>query len=330
MDGTSSFLGDIFLFSAGILKKFFPFFGSFFVFCIVASGIYFSQEKLWSVTERHFYELGKNPGYIPTGEQLKPFLLGFDHFVADLYWIRATQYVGGNSGAFEFNSLPEYLDLVTDLNPEFHFAYHFGALLYPLNSVAISRVPELLEKGIRLNQKTHPDSLARFYIDLAFYTYYYQDDFEKGAELYKECSLLFPNCPKYAKNVAAFLQAKTGKHSIALQIWLEKFLEDGDKSEEEVALEQKKIEEFSKLVAITCATEHYEYRFGESIEELSQLLNISVYPCDALSNIPDVLLEKISELYDLAIISQKTLTSPFPHNPFVWDSEKKRVSARHW
>jgi hypothetical protein len=200
-----------------------------FLLALSGLGIYSAQSYTWPIIEGHFYEMEKNPGYIPTGERLRPFLMGFDHFTADLFWIRAAQYAGGNSGAFEFDSLPEYIDLVTDLDPHFGFAYRFGALVYPLNEVAIKKVDDLLIKGIELNRDTHPELLPQMYIDLAFYTYYYEDDLEKGAEIYEECAATIPDCPPFAEKVAAFLRSKAGKHEIALRIWIDRFLEKQEK-----------------------------------------------------------------------------------------------------
>jgi hypothetical protein len=284
---------------------------------------------------RTFYEMGKNPGYIPTGERLRPFLMGFDHFTADLFWIRAAQYAGGNSGAFEFDSLPEYIDLVTDLDPHFGFAYRFGALVYPLNEVAIKKVDDLLIKGIELNRDTHPELLPQMYIDLAFYTYYYEDDLEKGAEIYEECAATIPDCPPFAEKVAAFLRSKAGKHEIALRIWIDRFLEKQEKSDAEVDLELKKIEESIKLVALTCAANNRMEKTGRNLVSLDELLGQNIFPCSGFTSLTTPQKQIVSELsrqkdFELNQISDDIFQTPFEHNPFQWDSENKKVTALFW
>ncbi len=296
-------------------------------------GIYCAQTHTWNVTKNHFYILGKNPGYIPTGNGLRPIILGFDQFVADLFWIRTVQYAGGHSGAFEFDSLPDYIDLITDLDPHFGFAYHFGALVYPMNKKTIGRVEPLLKKGIQMNRESYPELLPEMYTDLAFYTYYYKDDLEKGAEIYEECSVSISGCPKYAKNVTAFLRSKIGKHEIALRIWLSKLFEDWEKSNEEMELIGKKIEESSKLVALTCAANNYQKKNSKPIANISELLHETTAPCkgfDTLDLNHRKALDMIAKKYDLQVISKRTLTTPFLHNPFRWDKEGNKVSAKYW
>lgn len=316
------------------MKSFFVGIGTFFVLVLSGFGIYSVHSYTWPIIEGHFYEMGKNPGYIPTGDRIRPLVLGFDHFAANLFWIRAAQYAGGNSGNFEFDSLPEYIDLVTDLDPHFAFAYRFGALVFPLNKVAIEKVDELLLKGIEKNQ-SYPELLPQMYIDLAFYTYYYMDDLEKGAEIYEECAASIPGCPPFAEKVAAFLRAKTGKHDITLRIWIDRFLEKKEKSEEEVDLEIKKIEESAKLVALTCAANNYMSYTGRGLSSLEELKGQNIFPCSGLStlskNQQSVLIELSRQRgFELKQISDEILSSPFDHNPFEWDSENKKVTARFW
>ena len=61
--------------------------------------------------------------------------LGFDNLVADVYWMRAVIYYGGQRRAerqrpqaANFDQLFPLLDLVTSLDPHFKVAYRFGAI----------------------------------------------------------------------------------------------------------------------------------------------------------------------------------------------------------
>ena len=59
--------------------------------------------------------------------------LGFDAFVADVYWIRAVQYYGGTKLSTDehknYDLLYPLLDMTTTLDPRFTIAYRFAAIL---------------------------------------------------------------------------------------------------------------------------------------------------------------------------------------------------------
>lgn len=345
MDYSLRYDRDCLLFPKRILKKGALFLGTFVLCCFCVAGIFWTQKTVWPLTENHFFELGKNPGYIPSGAQIRPLILGFDNVVADLFWLRAVQYAGGNSGAFEFDALPEYLNLITDLDPHFAFVYQFGALVYTLNEHILHRVPELLEKGIAANKDTRPDLLGQMYVDLGFYTYFYEKNPEKGAEYYEICIEHEEeyHCPPYAKNVEAFLRSKAGEHEIALNIWLDKLIQkmnapDGEISDDETELEVKKVEESAKLVALTCAARN-ALASGDDIETIRNLLGKKIAPCPELGT--HLSQEFQNTLFVLAtqkgyakglekVVTEETIRTPFPHNPFEWDTERKAVTAQLW
>ena len=60
---------------------------------------------------------------------LKRISLGFDEFLADIYWFRALQYFGDFEGSLSSKSsdlLLNYFNIITDLDPKFINAYRFG------------------------------------------------------------------------------------------------------------------------------------------------------------------------------------------------------------
>ncbi len=297
-------------------------------------GVHRAQQIVWPVMEDHFYELGRNPGFVPRGNDLKPFLLGFDNFVADLFWLRAVQYAGGHAGVFEFEALPEYLELVTDLDPHFEFAYIFGALVLPLSQDTLDDVPTLLRKGIIANEKNNPQMLPELYINLGFYTYFYLNQYDEAAEIYETCAREIDGCPPFADKVAAFLRAKAGRFEIALNIWLERLLKnggEGSEQEDEVAL--RKVEESAKMAAIDCAAGHYFEKNGSYPGVLTDLIGVGTLPCQAFASLQSQqlgLLEKLDNNWNLERISSSTLTSSFTYNPFVWDTETNRLKTQSW
>lgn len=304
--------------------------GIFLALVLLGTGVAFSAKNTLQLTKNTFYELGKNPGYIPTGNGIRPLLLGFDHFISDLYWLRAVQYAGSNTGEFQFNALPKYINLVTDLDPHFLHPYHFGALVYTLNDNIMDDVVPLLQKGIRENQGRK--GLGRIYVDLAYFTYFYLEEYQKAAELYDVCAEQIADCPKYAAKTADSLRARTGKYTIALTRWMNRYAESitNNESEDEIHIAEMRVEEAAKMVALGCAVKNYTLS-GKKIEKIDDLIGQSVFPCPEFSSVINKYISEKADAYGLTTISQETITSPFQNTPFEWNTKKNRVtSGRYW
>ena len=74
-----------------------------------------------------------------SSSSLKKMSLGYDAFVADIYWIRALQYFTNTKDYYgKAEQLYKYFDIITDLDPKFVNAYRFGgsflAEKYPMGS----------------------------------------------------------------------------------------------------------------------------------------------------------------------------------------------------
>ena len=314
MDHSLCHFGGTFLFSPGILKIV----STIALALFLISGIFLTQQAVWEPIERSFYALGKNPGFVPSAAQIRPVLFGFDHFSADLFWLRAVQYAGSNAGDFSFDALPSYIALVTDLDPHFLFPYRFAALIFPMNDAARDGVPALLKKGIQENPQS-PDLL----LDLAFFEYYYRGDTDAAVLHYEECFRQFPErCPPFARNVAANLRAKKGKYEIALKIWLEK-LALPDLSGEEQSIILQKIEESAKLIALNCALTK-----KPSTTRVVDLIGVDTRDCPIFREFSPETITPLAGSFDLFRISQKTTETPFRGNPFAL--VEGRVGTARW
>jgi hypothetical protein len=77
-------------------------------------------------------EIVEHPDLLPDSKTAKATSTGFKNLVADLYWLQAIQYIGGNAVSAEYKKyLFVILDLITDLNPYFESPYIIGQLLLP-------------------------------------------------------------------------------------------------------------------------------------------------------------------------------------------------------
>jgi len=300
-----------------IILKFITFFLS---LVIVTGGIFWSGKTFESIFENNFYKLDRNPGYIPTGKQIKPVILGFDNFVADLFWLKAVQYTGGNASRASFYALPKYLNLITDLDPKFEFVYRFGALIFALREDIRNEIEPILLKGIKNTGN------PILWTDLGFYKYYYEENFEEAAEIFDHCAKNIPDCPKFSAGISASLRAYVGKYQIALQTWIEKAkLIDEDSSDTEIKIIKNKIEEVSKLILINCAAKNFLKTDFKELD-LNNLIGQDVFPCDDLEVFNrNIFKEFVDKNFK---ISKLTLTHPLGHNEFIWDQEKKIVRSK--
>ena len=115
--------------------------------------------------------------YWQTGRSLRTLHLGFHSLLADVYWLRAIQYVGGKvqaaptnapMRAWRMEALSPLLNVVTELDPRYVAAYRFGAAFLP--EVAPREAVGFVERGIRAN----PD-VWQLYLDLGYLHWQRQD-----------------------------------------------------------------------------------------------------------------------------------------------------------
>ena len=285
------------------------------------TGLFVLQKSTWNNWyARAITALETHQGYIADAESLRPMIFGFDHFVADLYWLKAINYTGNNAATSGFLALPKYLDIVTDLDPHFVEAYSIGGYLLPLIDTERGYASELMEKGIRNN----PD-LADLYQQLAFYLFFYEDDSERALYWYQRCVDEVATCSPIARNMIAHLKARAGKYQMALQNWLEKLQNIEDLPERQQNLVLRKIEETTKLIALSCAAESL-LATGKTINSIDDLDGVLI-DCD---RIPFGIRQDFGDRYGLDTVNTDTLRNPFSTNPFVWDAKQKRVRTKQW
>ena len=82
--------------------------------------------------------------YLPSGKFIEQTSLGYREVAADWVWFQAVQYFGGYAknehDLAYFNGL---IDIVTDLDPHFDFAYIFGAVVMSQDMGDLERVDTL-------------------------------------------------------------------------------------------------------------------------------------------------------------------------------------------
>jgi tetratricopeptide (TPR) repeat protein len=157
--------------------------------------------------------------YWQTGRSLRALHLGFHSLLADVYWLRVIQYVGGkvnNAPANQpmsewgMDALLPLLDVVTELDPHYVAAYRFGATFLP--ECAPREAAGFVERGLREN----PD-IWQLYLDLG-YLHWQRQDFTAARQVYERGSRV-SGAPVWFTELAGAMALKGGDRATARAIY---------------------------------------------------------------------------------------------------------------
>ena len=159
--------------------------------------------------------------YVESGGAMARLALAYDDLLADLYWIRAVQYFGGQTLAerarLEQDLLYPLLDIATTLDPYFNIVYRFGAVFlaegYPDPPGRPDLAIRLLEKGFAANP-----TRWQYLYDAAFVHYWWRRDFRAASEWFTRASRV-PGSPEWMPGLAASTLARGGNREGARFIW---------------------------------------------------------------------------------------------------------------
>jgi tetratricopeptide (TPR) repeat protein len=154
--------------------------------------------------------------YLPSGDFLDQASLGYRNLAADILWVKTVQYYGGfRLGHNDLALFSHLVDVITDLDPQFVFAYLFGGLVIAEDLGYFEEGMAFIEKGIENNPT---DWWLVF--ELGFLNYVYARDFETAAHYFQLASRL-PGSDEIAKRFAAFVAAKAGHTETSIAMWEE-------------------------------------------------------------------------------------------------------------
>jgi len=160
--------------------------------------------------------------WIRSGPLAQRLALSFDNLVADIYWIRAVLYFGGQrieTRAVNFDQLFPLLDLVTSLDPYFKVAYRFGSIFlaepYPGGAGRPDLAVQLLHKGFE-----HAPERWEYLLDIGFVYYWWQHDYARAAEWFKKAAEL-PGAANWLAPLAATTLAEGGSRESSRTLWTE-------------------------------------------------------------------------------------------------------------
>jgi len=159
--------------------------------------------------------------YVSNPEVMRRAALSYDALLADVYWIRALQYYGGERQkpplTRNYDLLYPLLDLTTTLDKRFTIAYRFGAIFLAEPQPGGAGRPEqaiaLLKKGIALNPNKW-----EYYQDIGFIYYWHVRDYQHAAEWFRQGGEV-PAAPFWMKTWAAVMLTRGGNRDASRALW---------------------------------------------------------------------------------------------------------------
>jgi tetratricopeptide (TPR) repeat protein len=153
--------------------------------------------------------------FVPSKVVVGASATGFENLIADGLWLGLLQYYGDRLAVDQAKktvNLPQMFDLITDLDPQFYFAYWLGTWAIGDSGDADAAVA-LLKKGARLN----PQAFDYPYLQ-GFAEFLFRRDYRAAAQSFERAAR-YPDAPRFARTMAARMYQKQGQDTLALQTW---------------------------------------------------------------------------------------------------------------
>ncbi|MBI3353365.1 MAG: hypothetical protein HY034_00515 [Nitrospirae bacterium] len=148
---------------------------------------------------------------VPSGQYMKVAVLGYNNFIADLYYLKAHQYVGTQEvRKADFPQLYPIIDLVTDLDPKFLSPHFFGGLALSLSGMHVDESILILKKAYKMDPNVWQTG---FY--LGFNYWYYLQEYDRAVE-YTSKAASQPGAPSFLSALAANLYAESKRPDMAI------------------------------------------------------------------------------------------------------------------
>ena len=189
------------------------------VMIAVQYNIVSKREKVWMQEKLYL---------LPSPKITKILSSGHEHTLADVLWIRAIQYFGGNFSRMDGDGFKNLLGNIITLDPKFKGAYEFGSFALTEGLEDYDAAVEHLMKG----HEEIPD-YWKLPFDAGFIRFYNQNNPEDAIKLFKIANSL-PDCPSYVARMIPKLYSDEGQLDTAIEIYTRQL--DKAKSKVEIKL----------------------------------------------------------------------------------------------
>lgn len=213
--------------------------------------------------------------------------LGFNGLVADWYWMRSLQYVGGkvisvpedvaidDLGDLNLKLLAPLLDTATTLDPHFLDPYEYAAVVLP--AVDVQEAIRITSKGIDANP-----SAWRLYQHLGF-IYWQQKNYQAAGDTYRRGAQL-SGAPVWMEAMSAKMAAEGGSRDTAREVYVRMFEQSADEKVKDMARRRLiQLDSLDQRDALRKLLNGYKTRVGQcpaTWREVLQLLRAVGAPLD--------------------------------------------------
>lgn len=194
---------------------------------------------------------------LPPGRYIRPLVLGYNQIAADFIWLKAVQLISEKRISQEgYDWIYHVLDVVTDLDPKFDYAYQVGGIVLATLGDQVDKSNALLEKGLKENPKVWQ---IPFY--LGFNHFFYLKDYKRAAD-YMSIAGQLPGSPRYVPFLASrlYTQAKDPETGMKfLSRIYENTRDERIRAEIEVRIKELKVEKDLQILAEAAAKYKEKY-----------------------------------------------------------------------
>lgn len=245
---------------------------------LVSCGVQVVRDRGWQP-----YRPADSVLWVRSGTTLAKLSLGFRNILADIYWMRAVVYYGGNKRAGgdrpNYDLLYPLLDLVTGLDPHFRIAYRFGAIFltesYPNGPGRPDLGMQLLQRGIERDF-----GLWTYYHDIAFIYYWWLNDLPNAAKWFALAADR-PGSPEWLKPLAAVTLAEGGNRNSSRQLWTELRNSDVAYLRNNASMRLQQLDAMDAIDKLALAIGQFEKRTGRQPRNFQELAVAERLPREA-------------------------------------------------
>lgn len=206
--------------------------------------------------------------YLPNGEYLRSAALGYRQLAADLIWLKAVQQLGVRRQTAEgYRSAYHAVDVLTDIDPKFVFAYQATGTILGVWAELIQESVAILTKGMAQNPEVWE---LPFFLG---YDYYYELHDPATAAKYLRVAAALPGAPAYLPKLAARMTVESGDPNAALEFLqrLYQQLQD-DQLREGLMRRMKEVAAERDIRFLEEAVRRYEERYRKLPARLDELV----------------------------------------------------------
>ncbi len=154
--------------------------------------------------------------YIPSGKYLKTAVIGYDQIASDFYWLKTIQYIGDKQRKITgYPMVYPLVDLVTDLDPLFDYAYQVAGILLAIYDRNIEKSNAILKKGLK-----NVSGVWQIPMYLGFNYFFFLEDYTRAAK-YVGMAAALPGRPDYLPLLAARLYSEAKDPSAGIEFLTE-------------------------------------------------------------------------------------------------------------